>query len=113
LLKKKEDGSRGLYIGSCERLRNVMRNLGDEDAVRMKEENFPAVSALGYAVHALLTLQPWLVDVRAETLTPTMQEELFMADAVATNEEVLRAIYGPEEDEWGDGDGVLMSTVKR
>jgi hypothetical protein len=113
MLKRREDGARRLYIGACDRLRNVMRNLGDEDAVRMKEDLFPAVSALGYAVHGLLTLQPWIVEVRAEKLTATMREELFMADAVATNEEVMRAIYGPEEDEWGDGEGVLMSTVKR
>ena len=59
LLKPDNRGKKHLILGHREKLRSQLQNL-PADARAIKIEDFPAVSALAYAVHSLMANRPWL-----------------------------------------------------
>lgn len=83
LLKPGEDGKKHLVLGPCDKLRSQLHNL-PSDARKIEIEDFPAVSALAYAVHSLMATRTWLQFLEPEYKIPTiddhLQEEFYGAD---------------------------------
>lgn len=65
LLRKDENGEKRLSLGSCKKLRTYLQDL-PADADKHHVEEYPAVAALGYAVHSILSLRPWMSFVKHE-----------------------------------------------
>lgn len=63
-----------LILGDCVRLRSHLSELGSLAAVTGKGEDYPGISALGYVISALITYEPWLMDIVAPGLD--MREEI-------------------------------------
>jgi hypothetical protein len=55
-LKPGSDGTKRILLGECDRLRAHLHNLPKEI---QSIEDYPAVAALGYAVHSLELMKPW------------------------------------------------------
>ncbi len=97
-LEPNEEGRKRLIIGGCSILRNQLQAVPqpEEEKRRLTTEDFPAVFAVGAAVHSLLTLKPWMVrmeTVRKSLVSTMREEERFYQRA---EEESLRALYGDE-----------------
>ncbi len=97
-LEPNKEGRKRLIIGECSILRNQLQAVPqpEEEKRRLTTEDFPAVFAIGAAVHSLLTLKPWMVrteTVRQRLVSTIREEERFYQRA---EEESLQALYGDE-----------------
>ena len=68
LLRPSTSGTKRLFLGECKLLRAHLQNI--PVGITAIEES-PAVAALGYAVHSLMTMRPWLVFTHPERTIPT------------------------------------------
>jgi len=69
--------SKRLVLGSCDRLRGYLDHLAMNDVVKGTIEGHPAISALGSALIALDTYQPWLMEVTMPVATEDEYEDWY------------------------------------
>jgi hypothetical protein len=107
-------GSRRLFLGGCGRLKGCLRDLPHDAAQTGQIEHWPAAAALGYAVHTLLVLKPWLRFVKQQRLVSTMGEDgdNFYDLPYHEQREVMRLLDPSGEDERPDDDGRLIDTIR-
>ena len=74
LLRKDETGEKRLSLGLCKKLRTQLQDL-PADADKYQIEVYPAVAALGYAVHSILSLRPWMSFVKHEQAIRTIRDD--------------------------------------
>ena len=74
LLRKDINGEKRLSLGSCKKLRTYLQNL-PSDADKRHIEEYPGVCALGYVVHSILSLRPWMRFVKHERGIKTIQND--------------------------------------
>jgi len=60
LLKKDESDQKRLYFGDCDMLRNRFHHCLRDAPSKGTIEKYPAVAALGYALHSLSVQRPWM-----------------------------------------------------
>jgi hypothetical protein len=105
LLSPGPDGEKRLMIGNSPRLRAHLQNAQPD---LKKVEEIPALAGLGFAVHTLLSDQPWLDFTRPERFHPTIKADGF--------EQVPSWLWEDDEasdEDWGQcDDGDLVTTVK-
>ena len=58
-----DEKKKRLYFGPRSRLPSYLRQLSRATAHNGNEHSFPAINALGYAVSAVISYAPWLVDL--------------------------------------------------
>jgi hypothetical protein len=58
-----QDNNKRLVLGSCDRLRGYLDHLAVDDVMKATIDGHPAISALGSALIALDTYEPWLTEV--------------------------------------------------
>lgn len=100
LLRKDENGEKRLSLGSCKKLRTHLQDL-PADAGKHQIEEYPAVAALGYAVHSILSLRPWMRFVKHEQGIRTIGYEDY---AAYQHREALDQLYS-FNDEYDDESG--------
>jgi hypothetical protein len=107
-------GDRRLRLGGCSRLKGCLRDLPHDAAQAGQIEQWPAAAALGYVVHTLLVLKPWLRFVKQQRLVSTMGEDgdNFYDLPYYEQREVMRLLDPASEDEWPEDDGRLIHTIR-
>jgi hypothetical protein len=58
-----QGSNKRLVLGSCDRLRGYLDHLAVNDVMKRTADDHPAISALGSALIALDTYQPWLMEI--------------------------------------------------
>ena len=105
-LNERNAGKVRLIIGGNNKLRNHLINQ-PPDASSKSVDDYPAISALGYVVHALMTVQPWKQPVR-------YVEKDFEQYALEEYDSLSRYSIGGrsyyEDDDFSD-DGDLIGTI--
>ncbi|MCK4821405.1 hypothetical protein KA005_36910, partial [bacterium] len=66
-LSPNDSGNKSLYLGACDRLRNYLQILPSDAAIKGTDEDYPAIAALGYAIHSLSACKPWTTLINDET----------------------------------------------
>ena len=94
-----------LFLGGCSRLKGCLRDLPHDAAQAGQIEQWPAAAALGYVVHTLLVLKPWLRFVKQQRLVSTMGED-------GDNFYDLPYHEQREENERPEDDGRLIHTIR-
>jgi hypothetical protein len=99
-----------LYFGSSSKLRTAIQKLLAEDDGKKKnvDQYPPAVMALGYVVHALVGLTPWLQKIQSEKVIST-REDNYEAFASHMQGEAYEYLFtaGPEDT------GELFDTIPK
>jgi len=106
--------SRRLFLGDCSRLKGCLRDLPRDAAQTGQIEQWPAAAALGYAVHTLLVLKPWLRFVKQQRLVSTMGEDgdNFYDLPYHEQREVMQLLDPGGEDGPPGDDGRLINTIR-
>jgi hypothetical protein len=114
LLRPGRSGEKRLFLGGCNRLQGCLRDLPHDAAQTGQVERWPAAAALGYAVHTLLVLKPWLGFVKHRRLVGTRGDENDSLFGLPMHEqrEVLALLGLVSEDEGFDDDGRLLGTIR-
>ena len=83
-------------------------------AFRLRASNITAAAALGYAVHTLLVLKPWLRFVKQQRLVGTINDGYGNFYDLPDHEqrEVMRLRDPTSENEWSNDDGRLINTIR-
>jgi hypothetical protein len=113
VLKKDRKGRKRLELRGSKLLRASMQRFTMDSRMGRKEPFYPLLTAAGFVVHGILTLEPWLQMAEHERLRPTVWQDTYEAHALRNEEEVLRMLYG--EEDWGEGeddDGRLIRTKR-
>lgn len=78
-----------LFLGECKLLRAYLQNIPVGITVI---EDQPAVAALAYAVHTMVTMRPWLVFTQPERTIPT--DKGFWTEVFASKQEPTSRLTG-------------------
>jgi hypothetical protein len=107
-------GGRRLFLGGCSRLKGCLRDLPHDAAQTAQIEQWSAAAALGYAVHTLLVLKPWLRFAKQQRLVSTIGEDddSFFDLPYHEQREVMRLLDPAGEDEQPKNDGRLIHTIR-
>jgi hypothetical protein len=107
-------GGKRFFLGGCDKLKGCLRDLPRDVVKTGQIEHWPAAAALGYAVHTLLVLKPWLKFAKQQRLVSTMGEDgdNFYDLPYHEQQKVMRLLDPASENEWPDDDGRLIDTIR-
>jgi hypothetical protein len=114
LLRPARSGEKRLFLGGCRRLQGCLRDLPHDAAQAGQIEQWPAAAALGYCVHTLLVLKPWLRFVKHQKLVSTRSDDddNFLALPLHEQRELMQLLDLDSEDERLDDAGQLVNTIR-
>jgi hypothetical protein len=70
-----QGSNKRLVLGSCDRLRGYLDHLAVNDVMKGTSDGHPAISALGSALIALDTYEPWLCDLSPQMVDDEVDED--------------------------------------
>jgi hypothetical protein len=105
LLSPAAQGGKRLLIGDSPKLRAHLQNVAPD---LKKVEEIPALAALSYACHTLLSTTPWLQFTQPERFEPTIRADGYARESLLSWEDA--SWEDPEDDDGADD--VLLETVK-
>jgi hypothetical protein len=93
----------------CSRLKGCLRDLPHDAAQTGQVERWPAAAALGYAVHTLLVVKPWLGFVKHRRLVGTRGDEdgSFFGLPMHEQREVMELLNMVDVDDDGEHGGLI------
>jgi hypothetical protein len=109
LLRKDEKGEKRLSLGTCKKLRTHLQDI-PADADKYQIEVYPAVAALGYAVHSILSLRPWMRFVKHEQGIRTIQNG-YENYAAYHQREAFDQLYSLDDEYDDESDDRLIPTI--
>jgi hypothetical protein len=109
LLRPGRSGEKRLFLGGCSRLKGCLRDLPHDAAQSGQVERWPAAAALGYVVHTLLVLKPWLGFVKRRRLVNTRSDEndSFFGLPMHEQREVLELLNMVDVEDDGENGGLI------
>jgi hypothetical protein len=109
LLRPGRGGEKRLFLGGCSRLQACLRDLPHDAAQRCQIEQWPAAAALGYAVHTLLVLKPWIVFLKHRRLVGTRgdQDDSFLGLPMHEQREVMELLNMVDIEDAGEHGGLI------
>lgn len=113
LLKPGASGKKRLFLGGCNKLHDHLRDLPHYPSQIIQVERWPAVAALGYAVHTLLVYKPWLRFLQPQRLMSTVPEDEFLSRPLHEQQEIMKLLNLTWEEDESNDDGSLVDTVHR
>ena len=114
LLKPGASGKKRLSLGGCNKLRGNISDFPHGAAQIGQVERWPAVAALGYAVHTMLVYKPWLRFLKPQKLVSTVPDDELLSRPLREQQEIMKLLNLVWEDDESDddgGDGGLISTL--
>ena len=114
LLKPGDSGKKRLHIGGCNKLRGNINDFPHGTAEITQVERWPALAALGYAVHTMLVYKPWLRSLKQQELVGTVPDDELQSRPLREQQEIMKLLNLVWEDDERDddgGDGGLISTL--